>query len=100
MGAKADVLCAVRADADVLLQWVDSDYVGQLTHLMPFLPPEVWALQRGRVLHNTCKILQLCLIDVRRESVTPIAAVCSREDGIRLDQAALLACQYLCSSPV
>lgn len=41
MGAKADVLCAVRADADVLLQWVDADYLGQLTQLMPFLPAEV-----------------------------------------------------------
>lgn len=41
VGAKADVLCAVRADADVLLQWVDADYLGQLTQLMPFLPAEV-----------------------------------------------------------
>lgn len=41
MGARAEVLCSVRADADVLLHWVESDYVDQLTQLMPFLPAEV-----------------------------------------------------------
>lgn len=41
VGAKADVLCTVRADADVVLQWVRSDFLDDLTRLMPFLPPEV-----------------------------------------------------------
>ena len=41
VGAKADVLCTVRADADVLLQWVREDFLDELIRLMPFLPPEV-----------------------------------------------------------
>jgi len=41
VGAKADVLCEVRADADVLLRWLTSDYQRQLEQRMPFLSHEV-----------------------------------------------------------
>ncbi len=49
MGAKADVLCTVQADADVLLQWVRADFLDDLMHLMPFLTPEVTSAEIQRM---------------------------------------------------
>ncbi|BDA46634.1 Conserved oligomeric Golgi complex subunit 2 [Coccomyxa sp. Obi] len=56
VGAKVDVLCTVRADADVLLQWVRTDFLDELLRLMPFLPPEASEGVRAALLEGASAV--------------------------------------------
>ncbi|CAL8471248.1 g10790 [Coccomyxa elongata] len=56
VGAKADVLCTVQADADVLLQWVRADFLDELMHLMPFLTPEASEGVRAALLEGASSV--------------------------------------------
>lgn len=53
IGAKPEMLVTVRADVDVLLQWISTNFLQQLQQLMPFLSSQVvWPLSGFGITHR------------------------------------------------